>query len=239
MRRLALYAVAALLFLPMAAYCAPSATSVVESHMNGGTILSSQPAVVFEAVKTSVSENQKRAADFVTAVLSGGRADANAMAAPTVTAAINGLSTPKSPLIIAQIIEAATKATPDMVLKIVRAAILCSPKEAAPAIVRAAVASLKNPGELAEASPDTVKAIKGFKEFKDFKQVGERLPDGLTTPEKIVQTALQADPSLDADTLTQAATQGNQILTNIPVDNGAHYAIWPPVWPPPVPVASQ
>ena len=229
MRRLGLFAAAALLILPLAGYCAPSATSVVESHLNGGTILASQPAAVFAAVRTCVGENEKRAPDFVSAVLSGGRADANAMAAPTVTAAINGLSTPKSSLVIALIIEAAAKATPDMILKIVRAAILCSPNEAAPAIVRAAVASLKNTGELADASPDNT--VKSFKEFKDFKQV-ESMPDGLTTPEKIVQTALQANPNLDADTLTQAAT-------NIPVDNHAHFSIWPPVWPPPVPVASQ
>jgi len=229
MNRLGFYAAACLCLIASLAYSAPSATSVVESHLDGSTIINAPAVKLGPALQASVGENANRAPDFVYAILAGGRADSNALAPSMVTAAINGLPTPKSSLLIAEIIEAAMKATPDMVLKIVRAAILASPDEAAPAIVRAAVASLKDPNkQLAAASPDSVNT---FKEFKDFKQVADNTPDGLTPAEQIVQTALAANPNLDADTLTTAATQGLSTLGSTPPPNDAHFAIWPPVLP--------
>ena len=134
--------------------------------------------------------------------------------------------TPKSLLLISQIIEVAVRATPDMVLKIVRAAVLSSPDEAAPTIVRAAIASLKNPDKLAAATPDST--ARSFKEYKDFKQVADN-PSDLTPAEQIVQTALAANPNLDPETLTKAVSQFSP-----PIDdpNPPHFAIWPPILPP-------
>jgi len=235
MHRLGLYAAACLWLLTGLAYSAPSATSIVESHLNGGTIITAPAAKLTPALQASISANPKLAPDFVYAILAGGRADANAISPLVVSAAIGSLPTPKSSLLIAQIVEVAVKATPDMTLRIVRAAVQSSPDEAAPAIVRAAVASLQNPTELAAATPDATKSSKGYKEYKDFKQVTYNNPDGLTPAEQIVQTALAANPNLDPSALTTAATQGLQISTNIPPDNDSHYAIWPPI----LPVVSQ
>ncbi|MEI8340228.1 MAG: hypothetical protein WCH43_01675 [Verrucomicrobiota bacterium] len=231
MQRLGLYAAACLWVLTGLAYSAPSATSVVESHLNGGTIITAPAANLAPALQASVSENEKRAPDYVFAILAGGRADANTLSPSMVSTAITSLSTPKSSLLISQIIEVSVKATPDVVLKIVRAAVLASPDEAAPVIVRAAVSSIMNPNELADVSPETAKAYKEYKGYKDFKQVPDAAPDGLTPAEKIVQAALAANPNLNPGILTTAASQGLQILTSIPVDNDAHYAIWPPVLP--------
>jgi len=231
MQRLGLHAAVCLWLLTGLAYSTPSATAVVESHLSGSTIINASTDKLAPALQASVDESANRAPEFVYAILAGGRADANALSASMVSTAINSLPTPKSSLLIAQIIEAAVKATPDMVLKIVRAAILASPNEAAPAIVRAAVASLKNPDELATASA-TSDTGRSYKEYKDFKQVADNNPEGLTPAEQIVQTALAANPSLDAGGLTTAATQGLKILTSTPGDNGAHFAIWPPILPP-------
>ena len=224
MNRLGLYLAACLWLSAGVVYSAPSSTSVVESHLNGSTILNAPVAKLSPALQASVSGNENKAPDYVYAILAGGRADANALAPIMVTTAINGLSTPKSSLLIAEIVEAAVRATPDMVLKIVRAAVLSSPDEAAPAIVRAAVISIGDRKVLADSTPE---GSRSFKEYKDFKQVAP--PEDLTPAERIVQEALNANPNLDPHTLTKVVTQ---IPPQPPEDpNPPHFAIWPPILP--------
>lgn len=218
MRCLGLFA-AVLIGLAGTSYSAPSATAIVESHLDGSTIISAKAAKLAPALHASVSETEKQAPNYVYAILAGGRTDANALAPSMVTTAINSLSTPKSSLLIGQIIEAAVKATPDMVLKIVHAAVLCSPDEAAPSIVRAALLSLPDQNHLPEPASDT---LKSFKEYKDFKQVASS-PDNLTPAERIVQEALAANPNLDPNVLTTSIST--------PPDNPSHFAIWPPIIP--------
>ena len=236
MHRSGFYTAVCLWLFTGLAFATPSATSVVQSHLDGGSIIEAQAAKLAPALQASVSGSPNRAPEFVFAILAGGRADANALAAPMVSTAINSLPEPKSSLLISQIVETAAKATPDMILKIVRAAIQASPDEAAAGIVRAAVSSLKNPNELATVAAESGEATpRTYKEFKDFKQVADTAPEGGTPAEQIVKTALAANPNLDPGMLTTAASQGLQILTSIPVNNDAHYAIWPPI----VPVVSK
>jgi len=225
-------AVVCLSFFAGASYALQSPTAMVESHLNQHTIINAPASELPPALQACISENQAKTSFYVYAILAGGRADADAIAPTIVATAIRGLSKPPSLLLISEIIEAAVKATPDAVLKIVRAAILNSPNEAAPTIVETAVASLKNPDQLVSTDAGTQNT--DYKGFKDFKTVNA--PDQSSTPaEQIVQTALQANPSLDASSLQTAANNGLQVLTDIPVPNDSHFAIWPPL----VPLISQ
>lgn len=232
MRGLKLFLVAACLsFCAGAVYSAQTVTALVESHLKDSTILNASVGKLSPAVVASVSETPQKAPEIVYAVLAGGRADSDAIASMIVTAAIQGLPKPPSSLLIAQIVEAAVKATPDSVLKIVKAAVHASPQEAAPAIVRSAVASLPNPDELGDLSSEPQQvSLKGFKDW-DYKDTAPAKNDATTPAEKILQAALQADPNLDPTVLQTAVNQGLEIQTSTPVDNSSHFAIWPPVVP--------
>jgi len=186
-----------------------------------------------------VTDAQNKAPSYVYAILAGGRTDADAIAPTIVASAIHSLSKPPSGVLISEIVQAAVKATPDAVLKIVRAAILNSPDEAGASIVKSAILAVKNPNGISEvASADSSGKqqtdYKGFKEFKEFKTVSQPEQDK-SLADRIIQTAIQANPSLDLEALKVAVNQGLQIFANTPLENDSHFAIWPPL----VPLVSQ
>jgi len=192
---------------------AASPTSIVESKLGGETILSTSPAKLIMAVRDAVSENSTKAGRIVQAVLGGGRADADAIAAQITTAAIEGLGKNPNVAAVSDIVYAAVKATPAVVLEIVKAAVKASPGSAK-AIVRAAIKAIPNPTDKIQPLVDHP-ADTGFS--KDEKDSPEQQPDPLPIGEAIANAAHQADPSLSLDdlmnTVRQATLEKPGVLT--------------------------
>ncbi len=209
-------------------HAATTPAQVVESKLQGGTILSAKPDALASAVRDCVAENSLRAGAVVEAALIGGRANADALAPKIVVAAIAGLGPKPSSAAIAAIVHFAVKATPTAVLDIVRAAVKASPKEAAEPIVVAAVKAIPNP-------KDNVGTLAGSRKEPGFSKDGRAAAahdsdkDLLPIAEAIAQVAYEAS-GLDSanllSTANTAATGGTSGVGNI------YYGYyWPPVEP--------
>lgn len=211
------------------ASAAATFTSLVESRL-GGTILSSPADKLVSTVRECVKADPHRAAGIVHAVLSGGRADSDALAPGVAASAIEGLGGKATSASVGEIVYTAVKATPAVVLDIVRAAVKAAPKDTAQAIVKAAVKALPNPQDTA-ASPAGSKQT-GY--AKDFKNAGDDADELLPIGEAIAQAAQQADPTLSLAELLSTANQGvaeSLAATSNRVDNIYHGYYYPPFDP--------
>jgi hypothetical protein len=160
------------------------------------------------AVKLCSVNDPAHAGAYVTVVLVSGRNDADAIAPALVQAAIQGLGADPASDLVAAIVSAAVKAAPSEVLDIVTAAVKASPRATAPAIVTAAVSSVPHPEQLVTVNVQRrAERAAGMDKQLDAKALPEEQKQ-LTLAEAIVQAALDADPSLNADELTTASDSG-------------------------------
>ncbi len=210
-------------------HAATTPAQVVESKLQGGTILSAKPDALASAVRDCVAENSLRAGAVVEAALIGGRADADALAPKIVVAAIAGLGPKPSSAAIAAIVHFAVKATPTAVLDIVRAAVKASPKEAAEPIVVAAVKAIPNP-------KDNVGTLAGSRKEPGFSKDGRAAAaqdsdkDLLPIAEAIAQVAYEAS-GLDSTNLLTTANTAATGGTTGGVGNVYYGYYWPPIEP--------
>lgn len=205
-------------------------THLVESNLQDGTILTSTPEKLVSTVRDSVAKNRLEAGNIVSVVLSGGRADADAIASRVVVAAIEGLGEKPSTQGIASIVHYAVKATPAVVLEIVRAASQASPKEAVPAIVTAAVQAVPNPKEQVHPFAEERSRAGYSKDGKDAKDAKDfNSPDnGDTMPlsDAIAQAAHQGS-GLDLAGLQQTANRAAAQALTAGVNNVQYIYYYP------------
>ena len=203
MCRLGIYAAACFCLFAGSAYSELSPRATVESHLNGDTLLSAEPAQLVQALQSSISDNRGNAQEFVYEILSAGRADASMLAPLLVSTAINSL--PQSSPQVMQIVQLAVTATPTVMGEIVKEAVLSSPSQAAPAIVRSAVSSLKSSGD--QAAPPAV---------MNNQMVTLLNSAGIAAAQQMVQVA-------EGGNLTPASAPDPQAR----IANNASYAFWP------------
>lgn len=193
---------------PHGAWAATTSASLVDSNLGAGTILNSPAKTLIPAVRTTVKENPKHPAGIVTAVLTGGRADADAIAPQVAVAAIEGLGPDPSSAIVGDIVYASVKATPAVVLEIVRATVKAAPG-CANAIVKAAVMAVPNPNEkiqpVANTTPPAARGYAKDESKDDGKGLTEQPPVPLA--EAIAQAACLGDPSLSYPDLLNTVNQ--------------------------------
>jgi hypothetical protein len=199
---------------------AQSPTAVVEAALKNSSIITAPASQLPPAVNACVQANESKAPAYVTAVLAGGRADADTIAPSVVASAIQGLPKPVSKVLISEIVEAAVQATPDAMLKIVRAAIGVSPADARFTIIRAAAATSPDPDALLDLNHVHVKKISDYKNFKDFKSLPDYQEFGDNSP------GSAPDPEL-----VDALNQGKQIGSVTPPVNISTFVLWPPDLP--------
>ena len=199
MCRLGIYAVICFSLFTELTYAELSPRAIMESHLNGDTILTAEPAQLIQALQSSISDNAVNASEFVYEILAEGRPDSSSLAPMIVTTAINSL--PQSSSQIPQIVQLAVSATPDAALDIVKQAVLASSKQSAPAIVKSAISSLKSTNNSNSATTNN--------------------PQGLVQVEQMIQATLTANPSLTTN-LTNT-TQGTQSPTS-----NTNGVTWPP-----------
>lgn len=158
------------------------------------------------AVRLSASRDPGDAGTCVALIIRSGRNDADAIAPSLVQAAIQGLGPDPKPSVIGGIVQYAVTAAPTEVLDIVTAAVKASPREAAPAIVRAAAGAVPHPESMVTVNFQP-RAERVAGSDKQTGRDGKSLPapeKQLTLAEAIVQAALAADPGLSPDGLTSA-----------------------------------
>jgi hypothetical protein len=199
--------VLALCFCGAPLRAAVGAPQLVESKLQGGTILTAKADRLVSAVRDCVKENPDKAGNIVFAVLAGGRADADALASPVVVAAIGGLGEKPSKPAIASIVHFAVKATPAVVLEIVRAAVKASPKDAVQTIVAAAVQAVPNPRDKVNPSVTMLNTSGFSKDGKDTKDATPGNDEGmLPIGEAIALVAHQAS-GIALEDLTDTANR--------------------------------
>ena len=201
----------ALFLLParVPAATATAASSLVESKLAGSTILNSPVQNLLTAVGDAVKQNPSQAAAIVSAVLSAGRTDTDAIAPRVTVAAITALG-PKPPGdAVKAIVTASIKAAPAVVLETVRSSVQASPSSA-DAIVDAAVRAVPDPhAKVPMIADQPPPAVRGYAkdESKDLPSpiATEDNPQVLPIAEGIAQAAELGDPSLSyQDLLTTA-----------------------------------
>jgi len=202
--------------LPLCSYHASARSSIspatlVESKLNGDTILSAPVPKLISAVQDSVKENPLRAGRIVQAVLSGGRADSDAIAPQVSAAAITGLGNNPPPISVSEIVYFAVKATPAVVLETVKASVKASPSSAK-TIVRAAVRAVPNPSEKIKPIGEKITDPgQGYsKEEQDEKDAPDADADPLPIGEAIARAAQAGDPSLSLQELMSVVNQTAQ-----------------------------
>jgi hypothetical protein len=214
-------------------HAAVTPAQVVESKLQGGTILTAKADALAVSVHDCVKENPLRAGAVVEAVLIGGRADADALAPKIVVAAIEGLGPKPSSTAIASIVHFAVKATPAVVLEIVRAAVKASPKEAVEAIVVAAVKGVPNPKENVSTLTGPRKKTGFDKDAQDGKGSREAANDAdkdlLPITEAIAQVAHEVSGQDFASLLTAANGAATGGTTGVGSVYYGYY--WPPLEP--------
>lgn len=194
---------------PAGARITTTPTSLVESRLDGGTILNTQPQKLVSAVRDSASANPRQTANIVAAVLNGGRADTDAIAPQVTAAAIQGLGDKPSPPDVQQIVFASVKAAPAVVLETVRSAVKAAPS-CAKAIVKAAIMAIPDPKDKIQPvaenpAPETHGYTKD--ESKESAVDAAQTQELLPIAEAIAKAAAMGDPGLSYQDLLTAANE--------------------------------
>ncbi|MGB8353008.1 MAG: hypothetical protein WCD79_03900 [Chthoniobacteraceae bacterium] len=188
-----------------------SPVKLVESKLNGDTVLSAPAPKLISAVQDSVRENPLRASQIVRVVLGSGRADSDAIAPQVAASAITALGSNPPPLAVSDIVFFTVKATPAVVLETVKASVKASPASVK-TIVRAAVRAIPNPTEkikpIAEKLDDTGSGYS--KDEKDGPDADNQQNDPLPIGEAIARAAQSADPSQSLQELMTVVNQAQQ-----------------------------
>jgi hypothetical protein len=182
---------------PDAASALPAPATLVESKLNGDTILGAPVQKLVHSVRDCVSDNPARPGGIVKAVLGSGRADADALAPLVTVAAIEGLGNDPSAMGVSDIVYSAVSITPAVVLETVRAAVRVAPARAKE-IVRAAIKAIPNPGDKIQPINDKVNQDRTDLSKDDPKDMSESSNDNNLEPiaEAIARAAALGDPSV-------------------------------------------
>jgi len=204
--------------------------TLVESKLNGDTILSAQVPKLISAVQDSVKENPLRAGRIVQAVLGGGRADSDAIAPQISAAAIASLGNNPSPATVSDIVYFAVKATPAVVLETVKASVKASPSSAK-VIVRAAVRAVPNPNDKIKPIGEKISDPGYSKDEKDEKDApdADNQDNPMPIAEAIAMAAQAGDPSQSLQDLLDTAHQAQQPPGGDPGNYPGYY--YPPALP--------
>lgn len=198
-------ATALVLCLRPAGAWAATPEQTIDSKLGGGTIQNSPAQKLISAVGNCVKEDSRRPGIFVTAALSGGRADNDAIAPKVTVAAIDGLGANPQPAVVGGIVTASVKAAPAVVLETVREAVKAAP-DCANAIVKAAVLAVPNPNQKVEAVPATaLPPTQGYTKDESKESPAPEAEQLLPLAEAIAQAAYEADPSLSYQELLDTA----------------------------------
>ena len=124
-----------------------SPASLIQAGLGDALITTASIDKFAEALKQAVSARPTQAAAILTAALSVERKDGALIAGRLVGATIEGIGAKAGQASVTMLVRIGVELQPSAVLFIVRAAVRASPDSFAQAIVKSAVATLKNPSD--------------------------------------------------------------------------------------------